>query len=146
MSSNTNIDDDLQAYADGQLVPYGRYTKQRPGGQTQYDVNVSYPLDISHKRSARTLYATRAKRVIEAQYQDAVRNAIDQLYTYYVNVLAARQTVRYAKASVIGFTQLYQKTNDLYKQDQLTRADLRRVEVKLDASKLGLLDAEEGLR
>ena len=68
-------------YADGQLVPYGQYTRNRPGGQTQYDVNISYPFDLSHKRQARTLVATRAKRVLEAQYQDAVRLAIDDLYT-----------------------------------------------------------------
>src|SRR4051794_3910206 len=27
-------------YADAQLVPYGKYTPQRPGGQTQYDLNI----------------------------------------------------------------------------------------------------------
>ena len=32
-----------------------------------------YPLDVSHKRRARTAVAAQAKRVIEAQYQDAVR-------------------------------------------------------------------------
>ena len=30
-------------YADAQLVPYGQYTRERPGGQTQYDINISYP-------------------------------------------------------------------------------------------------------
>ena len=109
-------------YADGQLVPYGRYTRDKPGGQTQYDVNVSYPLDLSQKRQARTLYATRAKRVIEAQYQDAVRNSVDQIYSAFVTVLAARQTVRYSNASVVGLTQLYNVTKELYNRDQNTRA------------------------
>src|SRR5947208_2700401 len=40
-------------YADSQLIPYGAYSRSRPGGQTQYDVNISYPLDISRKRIAR---------------------------------------------------------------------------------------------
>ncbi len=40
-------------YADSQLVPYGQYSNARPGGQTQYDVNISYPLDLTHKRRAR---------------------------------------------------------------------------------------------
>ena len=44
-------------YADAQLVPYGRYTRDRPGGQTQYDVNISYPLDVS--RSGRRGPSTR---------------------------------------------------------------------------------------
>ncbi len=133
-------------YADTQLIPYGRYTKDRPGGQTQYDVNVSYPLDVSRKRAARTLYATRAKRVIEAQYQDAVRTAIDQLYTYYLNVLTARQTVRYSESAVKGFTQLYNVTNELFKKEQNTRADVLRVKGQLEAAEVGLIDAREGLR
>ena len=33
-------------YADTQLVPYGRYIRDRPGGQTQYDVNITHPLDV----------------------------------------------------------------------------------------------------
>src|SRR4051812_6637655 len=41
-------------YADSQLIPYGSYSRQRSGGPTQYDVNISYPLDVSHKRQART--------------------------------------------------------------------------------------------
>ncbi|GAC1449050.1 MAG: TolC family protein [Isosphaeraceae bacterium] len=133
-------------YADGQLVPYGRYNRNRPGGQTQYDVNVSYPLDLSRKRQARTLYATRAKRVIEAQYQDAVRTAIDQLYAAFVNVLSARQTVRYAKASVQGLSQLYKVTYQIYEKDQNTRADVNRVLTQLNTAQIGLLDAQESLR
>ena len=64
-------------YSDVQLVPYGTFSPNRPGGQTQYDLNVTYPFDLTGKRQARTLVATRAKRVIQAQYQDAVRLQID---------------------------------------------------------------------
>ena len=133
-------------YADAQLVPYGRYTRNKPGGQTQYDVNISYPLDVSRKRQARTLYATRAKRVIEAQYQDAARNAIDQLYGAFVDVLSARQTVHYAEAGVKGLTQLYNATAELYKRDQNTRADVYRVQSQLNTAEVGLIDARENLR
>ena len=35
--------------------------------------------------------------MLEAQYQDAARRSIDNLYTAYVDVLAARQNVRYAE-------------------------------------------------
>lgn len=133
-------------YADAQLVPYGRYTRDKPGGQTQYDMNVSYPLDVSRKRLARTDYATRAKRVIEAQYQDAARNAIDQLYVSFVTVLHARQTVRYAEASVKGYTQYFNTTRELYTKDQKNRASVNRVKVQLDTAQVALLDARENLR
>jgi cobalt-zinc-cadmium efflux system outer membrane protein len=133
-------------YADGQLVPYGRYTRDRPGGQTQYDVNVSYPVDLSRKRQARTLYATRAKRVIEAQYQDAARNAIDTLYGAYVDVLSARQTVRYAEKSLDGYTKLYNVTLQLFWKDQITRAEVYRVRTQLNTAQIGLIDARENLK
>ena len=45
-------------YADSQLIPYGNYSNRRPGGPTQYDVNISHPLDYTHKRRARIEVAT----------------------------------------------------------------------------------------
>src|SRR5271166_5013048 len=93
-------------YADSQLVPYGSFSDRRPGGPTQYDLNVSHPIDYSHKRRARMDYAARALGVTEAMYQDAVRIEINNLYTAFVDVLAARQTLRYTRASVTGLDRL----------------------------------------
>jgi cobalt-zinc-cadmium efflux system outer membrane protein len=133
-------------YADSQLIPYGKFTADRPGGQTQYDVNISYPLDVSRKRRARTQVAVAAKRVLEAQYQDAARRSIDNLYTAYVDVLAARQNVRYALASVEGLGKVLLVTQRLYEKDQTNRADVNRVKVQVDSARIGLADAEESLR
>ena len=88
-------------YADGQLVPYGNFTRERPGGgggQPQYDVNVSVPLDFTRKRRERVRVARLAQRVTEAQLQDAARNLVDTLYTAFVNVLAARDSLRLGEA------------------------------------------------
>ena len=133
-------------YADSQLIPYGSYSAQRPGGQTQYDVNISHPFDLSGKRVARVTYATRAKHVVEAQYQNAVRLAIDQLYSAYVNVLAARQTVIYAKTAVTGLEQLLSVTKQLYEEDASLRPDVNRVIVQLNVGQVGLSESEEGLK
>lgn len=133
-------------YADAQLVPYGAYTKQRPGGQTQYDLNISHPIDYSRKRRARTEFATRALRVIEAQYQNAVRVEINNLYIAFVEVLAARQTVRYTRASVEGLSVLLQKTELLYDKDIASRADVNEVKTQKHIAEAGVLDAEENLR
>jgi cobalt-zinc-cadmium efflux system outer membrane protein len=92
--------------ADVQQVPYGRFSEQRPGGPTQYDVNLTYPLDLNHKRRVRIDVACRARRVLEAQYQDAVRQQVANLYAAFVDVLAARETVRYAQATIQGLDQL----------------------------------------
>ncbi len=93
-------------YADSQLVPYGIYSNARPGGQTQYDVNVNWPIDFSRKRQARTAVAQKASLVTEAQFQDAVRIQIDNLYTVVVDVAAANEAVRYNEAYARGLTKL----------------------------------------
>jgi outer membrane protein, heavy metal efflux system len=56
-------------YFDGQLLQYaagsaGQFSRSRPGGPSQYDLNVSYPIDFSRKRQARTQVACRAKKVL----------------------------------------------------------------------------------
>ncbi|OJW18838.1 MAG: hypothetical protein BGO49_17595 [Planctomycetales bacterium 71-10] len=99
-------------YADAQLVPYGHYTADRPGGsggQPQYDVNISLPLDVSRKRAARLDVAGKARKVTEAQLQDEIRKLVEQLYTAYVNALAARETVRYGEAYLSGVSQILEE-------------------------------------
>ncbi|MBV8230164.1 MAG: TolC family protein [Planctomycetaceae bacterium] len=133
-------------YADGQLVPYGQYAKNRPGGPTQYDLNVSHPFDLSGKRQARTHVAVQARRVLEAQYQDAVRLQINNLYTAFVDVLAARETVRYAEASVKGLDTVLQVTQRLYERSTTTRPDVSRVRILREAAEVGSGNAHEALR
>ncbi|WP_435011261.1 TolC family protein [Tundrisphaera lichenicola] len=96
-------------YGDAQFVPYGKYTQERPGGgggQPQYDVNFSFPLDVTGKRHARVAVARMARRVTEAQFQDAARQLIDDLYGAFINVLAARETLRYGEAFLEGITRI----------------------------------------
>lgn len=96
-------------YADAQLIPYGHYSYLRPGGgggQPQYNVNISYPLDLTRKRRARLAVAERAGEVTQAQLQDAVRGLIDDLYRAYVNALAARETLRFTEAALDGLTRI----------------------------------------
>ena len=41
-------------FADGQLIPYRQYSATtNPGGPSQYDINITYPFDLSGKRQAR---------------------------------------------------------------------------------------------
>jgi cobalt-zinc-cadmium efflux system outer membrane protein len=133
-------------FADAQLVPYGKFSEERPGGATQYDVNISHPVDFSRKRRARTAFASQAMRVVEAQYQDATRVEIQNVYTAYVDVLSARQIARYAKASVDGFDRLIRATTLLYERDISSRADVSQVKSQQEIAAVGLLDSEENLR
>jgi outer membrane protein, heavy metal efflux system len=133
-------------YADAQLIPYGGYSKERPGGPTQYDLNVTFPLDVTRKRRARIEVACQAKRVLEAQYQDAVRLQIDNLYTAFVDVLAARQTVRYARASLAGLDQVLGVARAQLEREVKTQADVNRIKILRDAAAIGVAESEQSLR
>jgi cobalt-zinc-cadmium efflux system outer membrane protein len=133
-------------YADAQLVPYGQYTRSRPGGQTQYDVNISYPLDVSRKRQARTASALRAEKVTEAQYQDAVRQTIDNLYSAYVDVLQARRTIAFAEAALKGLAGAYRATEDLVKKGEKKPSDLAKIRIQRTQAEQQLLESQEAYR
>ncbi len=137
-------------YQDGQLLQYGgtstKFSRMAPGGPSQFDTNVSYPLDISHKRQARTNVATRAERVLEALYQDAVRQRIDDIYGAYVMALAARQTVLYAKKSVARLGELRTLTEQRYEKKYISLGELNSVRIKLRNAQLGLVDSEAAYR
>jgi cobalt-zinc-cadmium efflux system outer membrane protein len=135
-------------YQDGQLLQYsrGEYNRSRPGGPQQFDTNVTYPLDVSFKRRARTNVAARAEKVLEAQYQDAVRSRVDDVYGAFVTALGARQTVRYAARSVEGLGRLTQLTRQLFDRGQETEANVLLVENKLRIARLGLRDAQNSFR
>ncbi len=111
-------------YADSQLVPYGSFNRQRPGGPTQYDLNISHPIDYSGKRHARMTYAEVSLHVMEHQYQDAVRRGIGDLYLAYVDVLAARRTVHFARRFARGTDEYLRATEELYRKNTLVLADV----------------------
>jgi len=129
-------------YADVQDVPYGNFSPRRPGGQTQYDVSITQPLDLSGKRRARMAVAGHAKKVLEAQYQDAVRLQIDNLYTAFVDVLSARETLRYSHASVDGLNQVLKITRAQFEQGRKNETDVKLISVQLEGAEIGLRDAE----
>jgi outer membrane protein, heavy metal efflux system len=137
-------------YQDGQLLQYGgtstKFTRTAPGGPSQFDTNVSYPLDVSHKRQARTLVAARAEHVLEALYQDAIRQRIDDVYTAYVTALANRQTVRYAERSVKGLLELTEQNQTRFQKGDISKGVFSAVKVRLRTAQLGLLDAEAGFK
>ncbi len=130
-------------YADSQLIPYGSFSPRRPAGPTQYDLNISHPIDFSHKRQARTIFAESSLRVMENQYQDVVRLGLNNVYLAYVDVLAARQTARYSQVTVEGLDKLLKAMQAMKKEAGHTSADVDETLYMLDIAAAGLLDAEE---
>ncbi len=128
-------------YADAQLVPFGRYSPARPGGQTQYDVNITYPIDVTGKRKKRTEVSQRAKKVTEAQLQDAVRIQIDNLYTVFVDLDASDETVRFSKAFLVGVERLLTINEELLTKGQVTPDVVDAIRAQLEQARLQIREA-----
>ncbi len=128
-------------YADYQLLPYGHYSFLRPGGPQQSDVNINYPLDITGKRRAHTQQYRMAKRVTEAQLQDAVRNLIDNLYTVYVDAVSAALTVKFSETYATGIRRLEERMGQLYRGGQVKESDLLAVRAKREQAELQVREA-----
>lgn len=132
-------------YADSQLVPYGHFSNTRPGGVTQYDVNVTLQLDVWRKRRARTEVAKRAMCVTQAQFQDAVRNQIDNLYTAYVDVVAADETVRYSRAYTKGAKEILKLNLDRVRVGAITPSVTDALRAQVEQAELQEDEAERAL-
>lgn len=130
-------------YADYQLLPYGHYSFLRPGGPQQADLNINYPVDVTGKRLARTQQYRIAKRVTEAQLQDAVRNLIDNLYTVYVDAVSAALTVKFSETYANGIRQLLSRTEQLFRGGQVPEADVLAVRAKLELAELQVREAKQ---
>jgi cobalt-zinc-cadmium efflux system outer membrane protein len=132
-------------YADSQLVPYGRYTRAAPGGQTQYDVNITHPLDLNHKRQARTEVARAARRTIEAQLQDAVRQQIDNLYTVFVDVAAAELTQTFSQTYLKGITRLLEINEELLKNKQISGDPVFALQAQVEQAQLQVRESKQAV-
>ncbi|MFO0958505.1 MAG: TolC family protein [Isosphaeraceae bacterium] len=132
-------------YADGQLIPYGHYSNHRPGGQRQFDVNITMPIDVTFKRLARMAVADRARAVTAAQFQDAIRQQIDNLYTVYVDALAAQQTLAYSRAFAEGITKIRDRTELLFKAGEALETDVDRVKAQVEVAQLQIREANEAV-
>lgn len=131
-------------FASADDVPYGNYSPQRPG-ENGFGITIIQPIDANNKRGVRVLAAQRAKRVLEAQYQDAVRVEIDNLYTAYVDVLAARNAVLYISTSVGGLNEVVDLTERQVRGHQQSLIDLDRVVIQRDSARIMLDEANASL-
>ncbi len=126
-------------------IPYGQYSVQRPG-QTDYSATVIYPVDVSHKRAARTEVACEAQRVLEAQYQDAVRLAIDRLYVAFLDVITARETLRFVTANRNGLIKVYRLAQSQLNNQRMSQPDFDRIGIQLDSAEISVEQARVTLR
>ena len=117
--------------------PYAAYSPARPGGNN-YSATVIQPFDVNKKRIARTVAARAAYNVLEAQYQDAVRLAIDDLYNAFLDVVVARETIRYADASLAGLKRLLETAELQLQTGGITEPDFLNISIQYEAARIGI--------
>lgn len=104
-------------------VPYGSYSQRRPG-TNNYNISIVQPFDLNGKIRARTRLARANKEVLCAMYQDAVRLEVELLHAAFVDVLAARTTVRYLQTSVDNFAALLKTAEDRVRRGAAPKTEL----------------------
>lgn len=124
--------------------PYAPYSQSRPG-ENQYSVSVIQPVDINRKREARLAAANSAVRVLEAQYQNAVRLAIDGLYEAFIETIVAREAARYAEFSLSGAERSFATAQRQRQAEQINEADLLEVFVEQRSARLAVEQARSQL-
>jgi cobalt-zinc-cadmium efflux system outer membrane protein len=129
-------------YTDAAFVPYGNF-EGSGGGPTEYAVNVTLPIDLNGKRRSRVEVAEAASRVTEALYQDAVRLQIDNLYTAWIDVLAAQATIRFLEAGLESLEVQRSVTERQVQEGTMSRSEFNNIEILIDSTDLTLLEARE---
>ena len=132
-------------YADGQLIPYESFSSRRSDGASQFDVNITYPLDVTSKRTVSARPARSAKTVAEAQFQDAIRIEIDKLYTAFVNVLEAQEKVHRGRESQAFRYRNLKASQARSEKETGERTQFRSGLISYQRARRTLLKAEEDL-
>jgi cobalt-zinc-cadmium efflux system outer membrane protein len=133
-------------FGDASGVPYQSYSPNRPG-MVSYGVTVIQPWDVNRKRLVRIQVAQSACNVVEALYQDAVRVQIDNLYTAFLDVLAAREAVRQLQIGLEGMEAVANETRKQVQPSGLkTPAELDRVLIVRDEAFVAVEQAQTALR
>lgn len=132
-------------FGDVSNLPYQRYSPQRPG-EISYGVTLIQPWDVNKKRLVRIRVAQSAREVVEFLYQDAIRVQIDNLYTAFLNVLAAREAVRQLQVGLEGWEAIVKETRKQFGAGKISQADLDRVLMQQDSAFLAVQGAQSALR
>lgn len=125
-------------------VPYQSYSPGRFGA-VQYAPTIVQPFDVNDKRGARTEAASHVVRVLEAQYQNAVRLAVHELYLAYTDAIVARETLRYAEVSLTGAKAMLEASRAPKRDVAANQADELHMTIQSETARLDVSQARSEL-
>ena len=97
-------------------------------------------------RQQAAIEATRTQGLVEAQYQDAVRNQIDAVYKAFVDVEEMQEQLHRASINVAKWDQLLKASQALVENRTKHAADLERIKTRYDTARSTHDDAKSSLR
>ena len=129
---------------DGIFLPLRPFTPDRPGGPTQTDVQLGYPIDwfLFGKRAAAMASASLGVRQSEADYADLIRQRVTAVATAYYDVLEAKSLLDVAHQDTENLTRLEGTTRRAVDAGGRPVVELNRVRLDLLKSQQALREAE----
>lgn len=125
-------------------LPYQPYSPGRFGA-VQYAPTFVQPFDVNDKRGARVEAANHVLRVLETQYQNAVRLTVHELYLAYTDVLVARETLRYAEVSLAGAKAMLDASQGRAGEDGANESDRLHLAIQYETARLDVDQARSEL-
>jgi cobalt-zinc-cadmium efflux system outer membrane protein len=125
-------------------LPYRPYSPGRFGA-VQYAPTLVQPFDLNDKRGARVNAASHVLRVLEIQYQNAVRLTVHELYLAYTDVIVARETLRYAEVSQAAAKAMLEATHAAPADKGLSESDRLHLAVQYETTRLDVDQARSEL-
>ena len=132
----------------GGLLPLSRpFTPEQPGGPSELDVGVSYPIDwfLFGKRAAAMASATMGIRASECEYADLVRQRVTETALAFYDVLEARASLELARQDVENLERVEAVTRKAVENGGRPQVELSRVRLELLTRRRVLRDAESAL-
>ena len=128
----------------GQYLPLQAFTPATPGGPTEFDVQVAYPVDwfLFGKRAAAMASAGLGVRQSEADYADLVRQRVSATATAYYDVVEAKGLLGLARDDTDNLARLEAATKRAVDAGGRPPVDLHRVRLDLLKSQQDLREAD----
>ena len=127
--------------AQGQYLPLRPFTPEKPGGPSEFDVQVGYPIDwfVFGKRAAAIASARLGVRHSEADYADLIRQRVTTTATAFYDVLEAKSLLELARQDTENLTRLEAVTREAVNAGGRPVVEFKRI-------RLDMLKSQQNLR
>jgi cobalt-zinc-cadmium efflux system outer membrane protein len=131
----------------GQYLPLRAFTPEKPGGPTEFDVQVGYPIDwfVFGKRAAAMASARLGVRQSESDYADLIRQRVTATATAFYDVLEAKSLLELARQDTENLTRLEAVTREAVSAGGRPVVEFKRVRLDLLKSQQDLREAQSAL-